>query len=550
MVFFALDDNNEIIIAEKANKYNNYKCNYCKEKLIHVSKSKDKKSYFRHQNDSECSFHLEFNNNIKIYSSDFHIKWTTNFIDPKYLYHYWNNKKIADIFYNNFLFIIRTNILKNSDYTNIDNVIWILDGINRKGNLIKIIYDNNEEDFYYKTIEYDYNKISDNHDIILDNGTNQLIKLDRNTIIKNIDSLYIRCQIINIHEFIDNNFKDITINEFEIIDNINIDYNIYFSYKLIQEEIIKFNEENSDNLIIDDTINCRTYNKNLSNQLNRIQLEEYMYDIEYKNKYNHNCYYCDKHLINIVFIKYLLKKNKKLEELISIQDNKYYHNKCYSKNIILNEINLDNTCCYICNKNVVDNNFFNDIIDDNYNLISNWKELIYNKYKINKNDKYYHNKCYSEKIISDEINLNFNEKCEICNFKLLNINNLNNDYLLDEYNNLKSNWKELLYNKIKKNNNKYYHNNCINEITNMRLENKENNKRIFKYVKNNIETLLEDKRLNKKCNICNIKLYNNAIKNINDLLNDDNNIKYYWFEHLFYQKEDEYYHIECYENSK
>ena len=98
MVLFALDDNNKIILAKKANKYYNYKCNYCKEKLFYVSKSRDKKSYFRHK-ESHCNFYqkLKKNKNLELKKNIYENKFYTNLINPKYLYYNW----YKNIFYNN-----------------------------------------------------------------------------------------------------------------------------------------------------------------------------------------------------------------------------------------------------------------------------------------------------------------------------------------------------------------------------------------------------------------------------------------------------------------
>lgn len=66
------------------------------------------------------------------------------------------------------------------------------------------------------------------------------------------------------------------------------------------------------------------------------------------------------------------------------------------------------------------------------------------------------------------------------------------------------------------------------KLTTEILKDKDQNKRIFEYVKNNIRSILTDERLKDE-------LYQKAINNLSDLLDKNNNVKYHWYEILIHK---------------
>jgi hypothetical protein len=129
MVLIAInnDNNNKLIHAHHAYK-GNYTCNFCNEKIFFINESINRKTkHFRHT--IQCKYSKAFNNST-FDISEFHFKWTRDFVRPKYLYNYWNNTDIADVInINNIKIIIKNNLLKKTYY---ENIIWILNGEYRK----------------------------------------------------------------------------------------------------------------------------------------------------------------------------------------------------------------------------------------------------------------------------------------------------------------------------------------------------------------------------------------------------------------------------------
>ncbi len=167
-----------------------------------------KKSHFRHEKGFSCDLEsiyvdgLNNSNNLNnlntfykdTYLNPFYEKWTSNIIKPNYLFHYWNNAKIADIIqkHNHIdnVFVIRHNLISVKNYMADQNVIWILDGKKRSDKLsscilYKVIYEDNSISYYYKSGSFDYDYIGENHQVYLDMGKNQLLKIYHKSYILN-----------------------------------------------------------------------------------------------------------------------------------------------------------------------------------------------------------------------------------------------------------------------------------------------------------------------------------------------------------------------------
>ena len=211
--------NGEVISAHEAIK-GTYSCVVCKNKLFYVSQSERSISHFRHER--ECEYSKKVRDNYEFYVSDFHIKWTRGIVKAKYLYQYWGNKEIADVINKKGdKIVVRNNLIKYSDYIN-SNVIWILNGDNRVGDVYKILYDNGEEEYIYKIDKrYDLEIIPKHHKIYIDTGKSELIE------ILDITKDKIECNIIKIDDFIDLYYEGIIYKEQEYVD-IEIEKKIIF----------------------------------------------------------------------------------------------------------------------------------------------------------------------------------------------------------------------------------------------------------------------------------------------------------------------------------
>ena len=139
MVLDAINESGERIFANNSSK-GLFTCSYCKKKIFFVKKSIDGKcAHFRHE--QECDYSNKFNENYIFYIDDFHYKWTTDLVNIKYLYKYWNIELYDIITPNKDLIVVRKSLLKKKYYENDNNIIWILDGTNRIFDISEIIYD-------------------------------------------------------------------------------------------------------------------------------------------------------------------------------------------------------------------------------------------------------------------------------------------------------------------------------------------------------------------------------------------------------------------------
>jgi len=271
-----------------------------------------RRSHFRHKNEENgnlCEYEKLINRNSEEYINNFHEKWTIRLIKNEYLYRYWYNKNIADIYFNKKKIIVRNNLLNENNIKreellkdDEEELVWILNYEKREMKIFK--YEKDEKIKYFLRGE-------NNYDLILFNLEKSKIFIDyKSSYIFEIVSKYdkilgLEIKIIKIDIFVNNIFENIKKSEFEkrnetLILNILEKGELYKMERRL--ELIEKSKKR-----FDEIINYIELFEKILNDENEKEFIEYKYNFYLKVKNE------------IFFIKYfLIKTNDKLKTRLGL----------------------------------------------------------------------------------------------------------------------------------------------------------------------------------------------------------------------------------------
>lgn len=540
MVFIALDKTaNVIVIADNARKETDYNCCHCDDLLTHVNASINYRriSHFRHNKGSDCALDREFTSNNHHYTNLFHIKWTRNLIKPEYLYRYWNNANIADICNKNKTRFIVRSVLVKTTYMPNETIKYILDGNERKGILYNLEISENINELFYFSKEYDFNIISLNHEIYIDYGLNELIKINRNNSQTFGNNIMYRCELIDINAFLEQNFTDIMIKKLHF-KNEPLIIKHKFINNNIKDLIIEHNTKIDNEINLTYTVKLN-YIKNYKELYDtttkyvRIKLGTKFYFMPYDGIID--IYMCDDILRDIMC--YELKRKEitftsKIDVIDIGKNIKKLNNVTIYDDVLIKKFSLSN--CHKLNdllreklKNKINlSDYFYDITEKKRNsdkcdicqdsLLRPFIRKKNNESIIDFDDIYFnnHKECITKKEFTNDSRLQDN--CAYCNIKLNTIDDSINDILKKNY----SDWFKQLFTK---NDLKYNHKKCA------------------------FENLLKDIRLQNDCDYCKNKLMYDTERHMYFLYDGDSSLN---FDTFYIKNDTSYYHIKCYEKKQ
>lgn len=169
------------------NKSKKLFCVGCKEEVYPIFATKIQ-SHFRHKkHELVCEYEkLFFYNKNRFYDDEFHKKWTFHLIKNEYLYRYWYNQNIADIYKDHITIIVRDKVIEKREILKFeqrdhekDKTIFLLNYEKRPIDIYKFksmyfLYSKNGN--YYDIPFYDKKKI----EIYIDFKSSYIFKLKGN----------------------------------------------------------------------------------------------------------------------------------------------------------------------------------------------------------------------------------------------------------------------------------------------------------------------------------------------------------------------------------
>ena len=221
MCFFANTDNNTIIhISEfTKTKLKNTFCVGCGEEIYPIFATKIQ-SHFRHKrHEYICEYErLFYQNKSKYYDYEFHKKWTIYLIKNQYLFRYWYNENIADIYKDNITIIIRDKLLEKKEIEKYEK------RSNEKDQVIFLLnYERRPIDIYqFKSMYFLYSKNGNYYDLPLYNFNKTEVYIDyKSSFMLKLTGKYYplfgyQIDIENINKFIQKQLNNVCKTEFKI----------------------------------------------------------------------------------------------------------------------------------------------------------------------------------------------------------------------------------------------------------------------------------------------------------------------------------------------